>query len=335
VIRTDHADRAVIGNGHWIAGPGDQDQRNAHAELAQTGRDGESGAPARPNVDQEKPGQLLAASLDHVCDRLQEMKTRRLLDDVPALTMQGIHDPLPTCCVGNGDMHGRLIVHRHYDLPSIANNSGATIAQEGDPLTEKPAMHIAISMLLASGSDRPLLERVCKDLDARIVDDITFQIAAETPGCDLLFLDPMRRAGVPLPTPGSLGGVLSAAEAPGVSRVIIVTNRVDADGDLRRLRRSGARYVIVRAPLILDHEMLRSKSLLVPRDLATTPLVTLDDVSAQVRAVLADHTIMGQTIEIPASSLENLAEKPKVVAPWRAKLGRWLKQPVLDPISAL
>jgi hypothetical protein len=91
----------------------------------------------------------------------------------------------------------------------------------------------------------------------------------------------------------------------------------------------------LRAPLILDFETLRSKALLVPRDLATTPLVTLEHVSAQVRAVLADHLIMGQTIEIPASSLEDLAEKPRVVASWRAKLGRWLKQPVLEPISGL
>jgi hypothetical protein len=196
-------------------------------------------------------------------------------------------------------------------------------------------MHIAKCMLLASGADEPLLQRVCKDLDARIVDELTFENAAEIPGSDLLWIDAMRRAGSPVPTPGSIGGVLSAAEAPRVSRVIIVTNRADTDGDLRRLRRSGARYVIVRAPTILDCEALRSRALLVPRDLATTPLITPDDVVAHVRALIADENAMGQTIELPPSTLENLSEKPKVVAPWRAKLGRWLKQPVLERISAV
>jgi hypothetical protein len=196
-------------------------------------------------------------------------------------------------------------------------------------------MHIAKYMLLASGANEPLLQRVCKDLDARIVDELTFEIAAETPGSDLLWIDAMRRAGSPLPTPGSIGGVVSAAEAPRVSRVIIVTNRADTDGDLRRLRRSGARYVIIRAPMILDPEALRSRALLVPRELATIPLITPDDLVAQVRALIADDNVMGQTIELPPSALENVSDRPKVVAPWRAKLGRWLKQPVLEPISAV
>lgn len=196
-------------------------------------------------------------------------------------------------------------------------------------------MHIGNIMLLASGADQLLLERICKDLDSRIVDELTFEIAAEAPGRDLLWIDPMRRAGLPLPTPGSLGGVLSAAEAPGVSRVIVVTNRADTDGDLRRLRRSGARYVIARAPLLLDHDALRRRALLVPRDLATTHLITPDDLVANVRELVANADLMGQTIEMRPSTLENLAQKPKLVAPWRAKLGRWLKQPVLEAISAV
>lgn len=188
-------------------------------------------------------------------------------------------------------------------------------------------------MLLASGADTPLLDRVCKQVESRVVDELSFELALENRATTLLCVDPLHRAGAAPPAPGSLAGARSAAEAPSVSRVIVVTHRVDGDGDLRRLRQSGARYVIARAPQVIDADALGGRSLLVPRDLETTPLITLDDLAVQVLGLLANGDLMGQTIELtptPRETLALLATKPKVVPRWRAKLGRWLKQPVLE-----
>ncbi|HEX7842330.1 MAG TPA: hypothetical protein VF469_32885 [Kofleriaceae bacterium] len=118
-----------------------------------------------------------------------------------------------------------------------------------------------------------------------------------------------------------------------MSRVIVVTTRVDTDGELRRLQKSGARYVIVRPPHVVDVEALRGKRVLVPRVVAEAPFVTAGDlVRAEVDAV-RDRQPMGVTIDAPPSvrvALEAVGAKPRVVAPWRAAAGRWLKQPVLQ-----
>jgi hypothetical protein len=197
-------------------------------------------------------------------------------------------------------------------------------------------MHIGQRMLLVCGPDRPLLDRICAAVsgDTRIVDDFAFEQALEHQAVTLLRVERIPRAGETPPEPGSLASLLSAAEAPSVSRVIIVTPRVDADGSLRRLRQSGARYVILRPPPLVDVEALRGKRVLVPRDAAEQPLVTLDDLVRAIRDVVADDALMGQTIDVPPSglaALEAAGAKPRVVAPWRAKLGRWFGQTVLAP----
>jgi hypothetical protein len=90
--------------------------------------------------------------------------------------------------------------------------------------------------------------------------------------------------------------------------------------------------VILRPPPLVDVEALRGKRVLVPRDAVALPLVTIDDLVRAIRDVIADEAMMGQTIEVPPSglaALEAAGAKPRVVAPWRAKLGRWLGQPVL------
>jgi hypothetical protein len=195
-------------------------------------------------------------------------------------------------------------------------------------------MRIGQRMLLVCGPDRPLLERICGAVsgETRIVDDFAFEQALKHPAVTLLRVERIPRAGESPPEPGSLASLLSAAEAPSVSRVIIVTPRGDADGGLRRLRQSGARYVILRPPPLVDVEALRGKRVLVPRDAVALPLVTIDDLVRAIRDVIADEAMMGQTIEVPPSglaALEAAGAKPRVVAPWRAKLGRWLGQPVL------
>jgi hypothetical protein len=111
-----------------------------------------------------------------------------------------------------------------------------------------------------------------------------------------------------------------------------VTPRADTDGDLRRLRQSGARYVIIRPPIVIDAEPLRGRRVLVPRDVADQPLVTMTDLVTCVCETIANESVMGQTIDVTPSgltALEAAGAKPRVVAPWRAKLGRWFGQPVL------
>jgi hypothetical protein len=87
--------------------------------------------------------------------------------------------------------------------------------------------------------------------------------------------------------------------------------------------------VILRTPLVLDPAVLAGKRLLVPRDHAGTSVALVDDVVAAIASAVRDPTLMGQTMEIPPSDRWLEAARPRVVAPWRAKLGRWFKQPVL------
>jgi hypothetical protein len=90
--------------------------------------------------------------------------------------------------------------------------------------------------------------------------------------------------------------------------------------------------VIVRPPRVVDVEALRGKRVLVPRALAGASFVTLDELVRVVVDAVRDRRLMGVTIDVPPSglaALEAIGAKPRVVAPWRAKLGRWLNQPVL------
>lgn len=197
-------------------------------------------------------------------------------------------------------------------------------------------MPIAITMLLAYGTDRSLLDHVVHALggEVRIADQPSFDLAMEARADTILCIESIVRAGGPPPVPvGSLAPLLGAAEAPPVSRVLVVTTRVDTDGDLRRVRRSGARYVIVRPPPIVDAEALRGKRVLVPRTVAERPLVLEDDAVRAIVDVLRDGSRMGETIDVPPSglaALEAAGARPRVVAPWRAKLGRWFGEQVLS-----
>ncbi len=182
-------------------------------------------------------------------------------------------------------------------------------------------------MLLVSGADRPLIDRICAELageDVRQVEDFSFDQALEQRADTLLCVE--------LSASTSLASLVKAAEAPPVSRVIVVTRRVDTDGELRRLRRSGARYVIVRPPQVVDAGALRGKRVLVPRALADASFVTIDELACAVVDAVRDRTLMGVTLDLPGSglaALEAAGAKPRVVAPWRAAVGRWFRRPVL------
>ena len=194
--------------------------------------------------------------------------------------------------------------------------------------------------ILILGSERPLLDRIVAAIGSdaiRIVDQLSFADAWETRAHTLVCVESLTRTGASPSAPGSLAPLVKAAEAPSVSRVIVATTRVDTDDELRRLRRSGARYVIVRPPAIVDPDELRGRRLLVPRDRAQAPFVTTADVVSAVVSAIRDPALMGVTIDVPPSglaALEAAGVKPRVVAPWRAKVGRWLRQPVFVPPAA-
>jgi hypothetical protein len=187
------------------------------------------------------------------------------------------------------------------------------------------------------GSDRALADRLASALapePVRVVEQVTFMDAQEARAHTLVCVE---AASTGRAAPADLRALIKAAEAPSVSRVIVATFRPDADDDLRRLRRSGARYVIVRPPDLVDAAELRGKRVLVPRDVAAAPFTTLEDLIAALVGAIRDSSLMGVTIDVPPSglgALEAAGVMPRVVAPWRAKVGRWFGQPVFAPRAA-
>lgn len=190
-----------------------------------------------------------------------------------------------------------------------------------------------------AGSDRTLVDRLVSALSpdsARVVAELSFTDAWEARAHTLVCVEALTRTGHAPSAPASLASLVKAAEAPSVSRVVVVTTRVDTDDELRRLRRSGARYVIVRPPNVVDPDELRGKKLLVPRDAADAPFITTNDLVTAIVDAIRDESLMGVTIDVPPSglaALEAAGVKPKVVAPWRAKIGRWFGQAIFNPAS--
>lgn len=194
--------------------------------------------------------------------------------------------------------------------------------------------------ILIVGADRVLVDRLVAALApdrTHIAEQFSFTDAMEARAHTLVCVESLTRSGAAPSAPGSLAPLVKAAEAPSVSRVIVATTRVDTDDELRRLRRSGARYVIVRPPALVDPDELRGRRLLVPRDAADAPFVTTVDFMAALASAIRNSSLMGVTIDVPPSSLASLEAagvKPRIVAPWRAKVGRWLRQPVFMPGNA-
>lgn len=194
------------------------------------------------------------------------------------------------------------------------------------------------SPIFIRGFDRTLVDRISSALEpeqVRVVEEFSFTDAWDAGAHTLVCVEALSRS-VATP-PASLLRLIKAAESPSVSRVIVATTRVDADDELRRLRRSGARYVIVRPPHLVDPDQLRGKRVLVPRDVAGASFITTDDLVTALVSAIRDSSLMGVTLDVPPSGLAALEAsgiRPRVVAPWRAKVGRWLGQPVLIPSAS-
>lgn len=141
-----------------------------------------------------------------------------------------------------------------------------------------------------------------------------------------------------------LAEAIRAGRAPGVSRLVVVTSRRHDDPLLTAVRRSGTPYVIVQAPgkavddAVLD---LEGRRILVPADAAVrlraTPVGTLVD---QTMRALTDDELQGRTLVLPIADADEwtrlLAARgahPRTVAPWRARVGRWLGQMDLASLS--
>jgi hypothetical protein len=212
-------------------------------------------------------------------------------------------------------------------------------------------------MLLISGVDPALTEQVCHGLSQRNIAHCRvdpghataehgnlFQAALDARATGLVVLEPLAWRGSPPPAQGGdelLGAALSAARAPGVSSLLLVTQRPDGDGGLRRLRRDGVPYVVLRpAPLFhmlpLDVERsLAARRVLIPAEVATSvedamPVSALVDAMA---AAIGGSTPQGSTLDLPAGAERSLAEAlsragaiPQLVQGWRSRVGRWFGQ---------
>lgn len=162
-------------------------------------------------------------------------------------------------------------------------------------------------MLLATGADQAVLDRICRSLEGTPLDrahHIDFDRAWRAGATTLLHVEELPRLGGPPPaTPLPLDDLIEAAEAPSVRRVLLVTARDDVDDGLRALRRSGAAYLVLRPAPLLEIDAVREaiggRRILVPEEVASTSWL---DVLAEAGA------------------------RPRVVGRWRAQLGHWFGQ---------
>jgi hypothetical protein len=201
-------------------------------------------------------------------------------------------------------------------------------------------------MILITGNDS-IVDTLCTALDSlgspyRRVDQLDAGHAWELRATTIVLVEPLpRRAGTASASDRGLREIISAANAPGVRSVIIVTPRPDADAELRAVRRSGIPYTILRPLPVVERARAPERPILVPRELAGAPAtaVTVDMIVDAVVEVI-DGRACGQTLEVappPAMTWSELLTRagatPKPVARWRARVGRWFGAHTLDAPS--
>jgi hypothetical protein len=158
-----------------------------------------------------------------------------------------------------------------------------------------------------------IIDGLCSALDSlgrpyRRVDHLDAGHAWELRATTVMLVEPLPRVTAPASaSERGLRAILSAANAPGVRRAIIVTPRPDADAELRAVRRAGIPYAILRPLPVVEQATAAEKPVLVTRELAGAP----------VAAVTPPPDMTWSEL------LARAGVRPKPVAAWRARVGRW------------
>jgi hypothetical protein len=211
-------------------------------------------------------------------------------------------------------------------------------------------------MLVVTGEDSPLVDRLCRALEdahvphrrfaaAEAAEHGTlFQAAFEQHATAVVLVEPMARIGVSPPAASEtlLDAALAATSAPGVGLLVLATARADDDPGLRRVKQRGVPYVVLRAAPLFDlareHELgLGGETVLVPAEAAAAVAGALP------AAVFAEAVVeaagggapQGRVVELPAlgaqalsAALERAGAKPRTASTVRARIGRWFGRSV-------
>lgn len=198
-------------------------------------------------------------------------------------------------------------------------------------------------MILVSGNDT-IVDSLCSALGSlghpyRRVDNLDAGHAWELHATTVILVESLPRVtAMASASERGLREIISAANAPGVRSAILVTPRLDADAELRAVRRSGIPYTILRPLAVVERASDPDRTVLVTRELAGAPAtaVTAEMVVDAVLAVL-DGSACGQTLDVAPPSemtwtelLARAGVTPKPVAGWRARVARWFGARTFD-----
>ncbi|WP_437821508.1 hypothetical protein [Sorangium sp. So ce1078] len=208
-------------------------------------------------------------------------------------------------------------------------------------------------MLLITGEDPVLTEQVCDGLSQRGIAHSRvdaarataergnlFQAALDARATGIAVIEPVPWRGAPPPPPsaGLLAAALSATRAPGVTSLLVVTSRPDGDEGIRRIRRDGAPYIVLRpAPLyrVLPpgaERSLRDRRVQVPPEVeeAFRDAIPVEALLSAIARAAAGETPQGKIVDVAASPetsvLEVLARagaRPELARGLRSRIGRW------------
>lgn len=215
-------------------------------------------------------------------------------------------------------------------------------------------------MLLITGEDPVLTEQVCDGLSQRSIAHSRvdaayataergnlFQAALDARATGIMVIEPVAWRGAPPPSPSPsaelLTAALSATRAPGVTSLLLVTSRRDDDEGIRRLRRDGTPYVVLRpAPLFQvlprgAERSLRDRRVLIPPDVAEAfkEAIPFGALFQAIERSLAGETPQGTIVDVAASPEHSIIEvlsragaRPELVGGFRSRIGRWFGQAI-------
>ncbi|WP_437321844.1 hypothetical protein [Sorangium sp. So ce385] len=215
-------------------------------------------------------------------------------------------------------------------------------------------------MLLITGEDPVLTEQVCDGLSQRGIAHSRvdaahataergnlFQAALDARATAIAVIEPVpwRGATPPAPSPsaGLLAAALSATRAPGVTSLLVVTSRPDGDEGIRRIRRDGAPYIVLRpAPLfrVLPPDAARAlgdRRVLIPPEVAEAfkDAIPVEALLAAILRAVSGETPQGTIVDVAASPETSVIEvlaragaRPELARGLRYRIGRWFGQAI-------